>query len=432
MQVHGVVDQIRLPIPLDPLAAAFFLAVLVAVAVLTARRPSYGLIALVVAIPFAFGRDFAGTTITVPKAALVGVLLGLTTYGGSGRRLREYPALQLLIAFGAYFVATALTLAVAAHPAPVVRESLKVAEYAAFLGAAYLCYRLDDDDRPIADAVAIATIAVSLTAIAQEAIGAPSSLCIGAAIIPRIAGVLDGPNQLAGYFEVTIAVLGAWSLRRGSALVAIALGLAVCADVLTFSRAGLLGLGVVLATVAALAGRTAIRRLWPALAGAVAGAGGVAAWGTYAHTADMLRLSLDQSLCAGGVGNRAQLWPAAWRAWWDHPILGIGAGNFELELWQYGVFGVRTHANSWYLQSLAEGGLLLFAATVGLVVTILTAFGRWLRQGSPWVLSAFAASLALALHQIVDYLAIYPKIGATWCVLLGIGAGAIAAARDRK
>jgi len=109
---------------------------------------------------------------------------------------------------------------------------------------------------------------------------------------------------------------------------------------------------------------------------------------------------------------------------------GVGAGNFEFLLAAYGVTGVRTHANSWYFQLLAEGGLLLFGATIALLATILGTFGfagslRRLRAASPWVLAAFAATVALALHQTVDYLVFYPKVGSAWWLLIGIAAAAI-------
>lgn len=145
----------------------------------------------------------------------------------------------------------------------------------------------------------------------------------------------------------------------------------------------------------------------------------------------MIRASLQASLYAGGVGNRAELWHAAWRMWRDRPILGIGAGNFEFALPIYGVSGVRTHANSWYLQSLAEGGVVLFAATLALLAAIFASvtgkdpLRRW-RNGSPWILAAFAASLALVFHQTVDYLVFYPKVAGAWWLLIGISAAALA------
>jgi O-antigen ligase len=209
----------------------------------------------------------------------------------------------------------------------------------------------------------------------------------------------------------------------------IALALAACAGVLTLSRAGLFGLTIVVVVVGLAFGRTAWRALRPAYAGAIAGAAVVCGWAVYAHTANVLRVSFEESAYAGGVGDRHALWQAALRMWRARPILGVGAGNYELELPEYGAPGIRTHANSWFLQSLAEGGLALFAATIALLVTILWSFGRRLRSGSPWIVAAFAASLALTLHQIADYLVFYPKVGGAWWLLLGVAAAA--AVRER-
>jgi putative inorganic carbon (hco3(-)) transporter len=425
-----VIDRFAIPIPLDPPSAALFVAAFVCAAALTARRPAYGLAALLLTTPLEFAHDVLGTTITLPKAVLLGVLLGLTTYRGCTALLRKRPAPLLLAAAGVLLVATALSAIDAVHRGLVVREAFKVVEYAAFFVAAFLCYSLDGEDAPLLGAAAIAAIAVSLSALAQEIIGAPSGLYIGSAIVPRIAGLLEGPNQLSGYCEIAVAILGAWSLVRRSLLVDVALGLTVCADVLTFSRAGWVGLAIVAAVLAFAGGRDAMRALWAGIAGLVAGLAGAGWWAIYAHNPGVLRATLEPSLYAGGVGNRSELWHAAWRMWRNNPILGVGAGNFELALPQYGVCGVRTHANSWYLQSLAEGGIVLFAATIALVVTIAASFANALRHAasrisSPWILAALAATLALALHQVVDYLVFYPKVGGAWWLLLGTAAAAL-------
>lgn len=428
MNYHPVVDRFAIAVPLDPLSAAVYAAVFVGAAILTARRPAYGLFALIVATPFAFSREILETTITLPKVVLLGVLLGLTTFPIAIARLRDRPAPLLLAALGVYLALTALSVVVAAHPGATVRETLKVLQYAAIFVAAYACYRIDPDDRYAIAAFAVAAIVVSGSALAQEIVGAPSGLYVGKAIVPRIAGVLEGPNQLAGYFQVTIAVLGAWIVARRWVLLDVALALATCADVLTFSRAGLFGLAIVGGVIAIAGGPRALRALRPAYVGLLAGVGVVGWWAFYAHTVNVLRVSFAESAYAGGVGNRRELWSAAWNMFVHHPLLGVGAGNYELELPQYGVFGVRTHANSWFLQSLAEGGIALFAATLALVAAVVTTFARALGRGaSPWVLAGFAASCALVLHQVADYLVFYPKVGGQWWLLLGIGAAAIAA-----
>jgi putative inorganic carbon (HCO3(-)) transporter len=387
--------------------------------------------ALILATPIAFAHEVLGTTITLPKAVLIGVLIGLSTYRGILGALRKPPAPLLLGALALYFIATVLTLIDAAHRGAALRETLKVIQYAATFAAAFCCYHVDGDDAPPLVAVAVAAIVVSLSALAQEVVGAPSGLYIGAAIVPRIAGLLEGPNQLSGYAEIAVATLGAWLLTRRSRLLDVALALIVFADVLTFSRAGLIGLGIVALVFGVVRGKEAWRALKPGVVGLIAGLAGTAWWAIYAHNPGVIRASLQASLYAGGVGNRSELWHAAWNMWRDRPILGIGAGNFEFALPVYGVSGVRTHANSWYLQSLAEGGVVLFAATLALLAAIFASvigkdpLRRW-RNGSPWILAAFAASLALALHQTVDYLVFYPKVAGAWWLLLGISAAALA------
>ncbi|HTA37584.1 MAG TPA: O-antigen ligase family protein [Candidatus Acidoferrales bacterium] len=432
MTYRPVIDQFHLPVPLDPVCVVFFALAFVAAALLCARRASYGLIFLILAQPFDFSRDLLGTTISLPKVVLLGVLAGLATYGGVLRLVRERPAPLLFLAIGAYLAATVLSLAGAAHHGATLRESFKILEYAVLFGAAYLCYRLDPHEAAIATTIAVVTIAVALSALVQEIIGAPSGLYVGAAIVPRIAGVLEGPNQLAGYLEVAIATLGALAIARRRAIVDVALAIATCADVLTFSRAGLLGLLLACAVLVVVARGDALRALRPAFAGFVAGLLGVGGWIAYAHSPDVLRVSFGAPEYAGGVGNRSELYRAALRMFERHPLIGVGAGNYELSLADYGVDGVRTHANSWYLQSLAEGGIVLFLATIGVVAATLATFGRSLRASSPWVLAAFAAALAMSLHQVIDYLVFYPKVGGPLWLLFGIGAAAIAAQRPSK
>jgi O-antigen ligase len=424
-----VVDRFAVVPPLDPPTAALFVAAFVAVALLTARRPAYGLAALVITTPLGFAHELLGTTVTLEKAVLLGVLLGLSSYGGCAKLLHGRAAL-LLGAFALLAGATALTVMTAVHPGAVARETLKVVEYAAFFLAAFLCFALDRDDRFAAGAMAVAAIVVSLSALLQEITGAPSGLYVGAAIVPRIAGLLEGPNQLAGYCEIAVAALGAWSIARRTPLLATALALAAATAVLTFSRAGWVGLAIVAAVLALCGGPRTWRGLAPGIAGLAAGFAGAVGWAVYAHTPGLLRASLEPAFYAGGVGNRRELWEAAWRMWRASPLLGVGAGNFELLLPAYGVYGVRTHANSWYLQALAEGGVVLFAATVALVAAVLASLAgsrplERLRSASPWVSGAFAATLALALHQTVDYLVFFPKVGEAWSLLVGIAAAAL-------
>ena len=359
MTYRPVIDQFHLPIPLDPVCVVLFALAFVVAALLCARRASYGLVLLILAQPFDLSRDILGTTISLPKVVLLGVLVGLATYSGVLRLARDRPAPLLFLAIGAYLAATLLSFAGAEHPAATLQRASK------------------SSNTPCCSARRISTGSIRMKRRSRprspsppspyryrrsrrKFSGAPSGLYVGAAIVPRIAGVLEGPNQLAGYLEVALATLGALAIARRRALVDVALAIATCADVLTFSRAGLFGLLLVGAVLVAVSRGDALRALRPALAGFVAGLFGVGGWIAYAHSADVLRVSFGAPEYAGGVGNRGELYRAALRMFLRHPLAGVGAGNYKLSLADYGVAGVRTHANSWYLQSLARAASCCF------------------------------------------------------------------------
>jgi O-antigen ligase len=85
-----------------------------------------------------------------------------------------------------------------------------------------------------------------------------------------------------------------------------------------------------------------------------------------------------------------------------------------------------------YLQSLVEGGIPLLVSTLWLTYVSIATFARD-RLRSPFVVAAFAASIALGLHQLVDLLVFYPKVGGWWWIVLGLGAAQLVApARVRE
>ncbi|HVS46462.1 MAG TPA: O-antigen ligase family protein [Verrucomicrobiae bacterium] len=428
MHYSAVVDQVGHASPLDPLSVLGFALVFLGVAHLTARRPVYGLACLIASIPFALYRDILGTTLTLPKVVLLGVILGLFTYVGVLRELRARPASALLSAGGLVFAATAISIAQASVWEPAVRETLKVVEYLAIFASAFLCFRLDPDEHILRWAIAATTGVVALLALGQEIVGSPSGLLLNNVAIPRIAGPLEGPNQLAGYLEISIAILGGLTCVRRTREVAVALALVAFADVLTFSRAGLMGAVVAIVVLAIVYRRSAMAMVAPLGCGLALGVLVTGLWDQVAHTLDLFRFSRAGSSYTGGVGTRSELWRAAIQLWRQHPLLGVGAGNFELDLPRVGLTTIRTHANSLYLQTLVEGGLPLFLATLALLTTAIVSFARGAAR-SPFCAGALAATIALSAHQFFDLLVFYPKVGDWWWAILGMGAAALANAR---
>jgi O-antigen ligase len=427
---HAVIDatagQTLGGTPLDPVAIAVYLVTFAVVAVLAARRPAYGVAALIVLVPFAYYRYVGDTTLTLSKVALLANVVGLIAGRRTTLALRR-PAAVLFLACGAAVVAaTALSIVGAAERAPVLRETLKAIEYLLLFATVIVASDADPGERPIRIACSLVVAVVAALAIAQEWTGAPSALLFEGHVVPRVAGPLEGPNQLAGFLGIALCVVCAFALRRGVAThERIALALGAVALVLSLSRTGVVTTALAVAIVFA-AGIAANRRS-AALAlgfGIVAGVALLGAIG-YGATHDLGIFSHFSTSAEaerpGSVGNRSQLWRAAIVLWREHPLFGIGAGNFELELGRAGYPGLKTHANSLYLQSLVEGGIPLLLATLALVVASIARFARG-PFSQPLVLAAFAASVGFGLHQVFDLLVFYPKVGELWWIVLALGA----------
>ncbi len=408
-------------LPLDVRSAAIFFALGIFALLLTRRRPVYGIALLVLLDPFDAARYVLGTTITLPKAALVGALLGLALRRPSFEVLKAPRSRPLVAGILAILAATLLTAIPGVYIDAVARETLKTLEYAAGFAFAALAFDADRDERVIWRAIEIGAASVALLALAQLFTIAPSGIVLGGQVVPRIAGPLEGPNQLAGYFDLAIPLLLARTLRAGDRWALPALILAAVADVLTLSRSGVLAALVGCIAVLAMAGRLRLRSatLLPA-AGAV-----LLVTGLLAMAGLLPRfLSVEEVGRENGLATRGELWHAALALWIRHPLLGVGAGNYELVLPSVGLIGVRTHANSAYLQALAEGGVPLFLATVWTAIAAVRSL--WPRgSGAPLLAGIAAASLALGLHQLFDCLTFFPKIGTYWWLLLGIGIAAL-------
>ncbi len=457
-------------VPLGLLSALAFLVAFVLAALLTARRPAFGIAALLVLDPIAWAHDVGPTQITFPKAALVGVLLGLLWRRASPAALRDPAARPLVGGAVAILVVTALTAIPATYVDSVARETLKAVEYLLAFGAAAVAIGSAEDEELVFAAVLCGSALVCVSALAQYVTGAPSGALIEGRVIPRIAGLLEGPNQLAGYLDLAIPLLLASALagRKFRGLTLGVLAVAIATDVLTLSRAGLLGMVAGIAVVLTLRARGTWVAARPAEEpegrdpsrpegrgptspegrgpsrptvvvvggpGRWLAAGGVvliAALAAFAARMGFLQrfFSVGEVARENGLATRGELWQAAVTLWRTDPALGVGAGNFELLLPSAGLIGVRTHANSLYLQSLAEGGLALFFAVVWTIVAALALCWREAPR-STLLLGLGAATFAFAAHQLFDVLTFFPKVGGFWWLLLGAGTGRAHALRGR-
>jgi hypothetical protein len=184
----------------------------------------------------------------------------------------------------------------------------------------------------------------------------------------------------------------------------------------TDSKAGMATMiGGTLVTTAWLRMSTAARRR-AALAGAAAlvvAALAVATWAFVAH---------------GGIGTRWLVYRYAWGLFVEHPVLGIGGGNWALAIGSapLGVsrFWFRSHAHSLALQLAVEVGVIGVVLGGVLFLTPLWVAWRRLTSTAPeWrgvVYGAIAAVLGLLAHNLVHYFLRDAADGIATGLLLGL------------
>lgn len=128
-------------------------------------------------------------------------------------------------------------------------------------------------------------------------------------------------------------------------------------------------------------------------------------------------------------GNRFAVYQATLRAIADHPVTGTGLGTFRFVFPTYrGAemtdWGVWDRAHQIYLELALGAGLpmavLVVAAFVAIAGSCLSVARKEPRP-QPAAASAFAASVALGVHGLVDFSLQNPAVATTYALLLGAG-----------
>jgi O-antigen ligase len=255
----------------------------------------------------------------------------------------------------------------------------------------------------------------------------------------RSAGMFGIPNSLAGLIGLALpfclVLLGS---RRVSVTGKVALGwlaaLLLVALVLTGSRGGWIGTGCALVLWPVLTARTT-RGAWTGGL-AVAAALGVSLAAVYAAS-PAARERIDPFLEGKFEGSRPVIWKVGLQLWQEAPLLGTGAGSYNVHFDRLRPVGFRnepdwTHND--YLNTLSDygavgfvlwcgaGALLLGGAWAGIRRTRrrtsgppTSGFEGWRPRFGLWL-----GLVAFAVHLAVDFHTKIPALAWWFAVLLAI------------
>ncbi len=418
--------------------------------------PWLGPLVLAASVPVQqFGAvTLGGSALTATKVALVAALAAFAIQILSRREDIRISIILIpyLAWFGAMFVSLFGATDVRAGVAEMYRWSVTI--FALFIAL----YGIRTQRAVIATAVAMSfgVIFEGLLGVVQSIrdIG-PSSFAVTSSI-SRAYGTFGKPNTFAAYFELTGPLLGAlaiWSARkayesllayrvvRGQGMVAsqelrrdlalystltIWFGgstiLSLAAIVASFSRGAWLGITAAMIVMLVISDRRAALAVGCLTGVLVLGA--MAGGAQYAPAAIQDRFGQLESQVRFFDSNQVMVndsnfatvermahWQTGLAMFDAHPFTGVGIGNFNDRFTQFAVnprFTISEgHAHNYYINAMAETGILGLIAYVWLILTGLWVSYRAVRR-SPTLLGravgigAVGVTVALIVHNVVE------------------------------
>ena len=343
--------------------------------------------------------------------ALIVVLMHLLTRGRAGLR-----ANGLLFAIGAYGIWTAGSLVWAEDTGLVVETSVRYVVVLAYMLAFALLIRTKQQLVVVFGTLAIGALVFGVISFAGYASAADNY-----SQLVRAKGLQGDYNFFALYEVVALPpalVLAARARSAGRVLLFYGVVAAIVLSVVaSLSRSGLLALtSVVIATLVlpwAYFFRRASQKVAYSFA-LLASAAVVALAGAAPFIERAATIFHEQGEVGRRGSGRIDVWRAAWRAFRENPLVGIGAGNFrgrtfDRLLQTPGVTstaGYRSkgkYVHSMYLGNLTELGVVgfsLFMLMVGLTFSSLVNSVRRARNRGDPELARFAAALAVGMIGI--------------------------------
>jgi len=379
----------------------------------------------------------------VPFRGLVDVSLGGLAVGVSdmalgaallvwiiGRRRGDDIAIpRFALVIGLFSAWLGLTVVNALDPVSVVKEVVKWLQVAVAIVVLAEVLRDESTRRVVVLAVGLAVAVEAIVGLGQAITGlGPGSFQVGGVI--RSFGTFDQPNPFGGYLglHVPLVLAGVIYARPTRRPWIVLLGIVlVAAIVISRSRGAWIGMGGSTAVVLL----AVMPRMRPV--GAVVAVlmvvvfVAIAAWQISVGITSVLpdparaavegRIELRDALRIVveddyPVSERLAQWEVGWRMFMHHPLVGVGAGNYDASYPRFDFAPFYTppgHAHNIYINFAAEAGL---PGVAGFLLLTLWSLWRAVRavqwsRGSDWewaTVGVLGGSVALALHNLFDSL----------------------------
>ncbi|NPV09976.1 MAG: O-antigen ligase family protein [Anaerolineae bacterium] len=244
----------------------------------------------------------------------------------------------------------------------------------------------------------------------------------------RAYGTFQQPNPFAAHLGLSLPFAAGWALAaattRHERLALLTLtGIMVLGILASWSRGAWLALAASVALMAALlrprlatAGAVLLLITGPLWIGPMASTAlAQRALGMTGSVTGLNVARVEPTDDNWAVVERLAHWQAAWYMFEDDPWLGVGAGNYEVVYGRYAVprwSDPLGHAHNYYLNALAETGLLGLTAYLALGVVAWISLLRGWRSAADstaraLVLAAVGTLAYLTVHSVVDNLYVH-------------------------
>jgi putative inorganic carbon (HCO3(-)) transporter len=385
----------------------------IAIAIAVVHRPQLGVCAGIASVPLDVLHASGGSfQLTALKALLVlsagAIVLRAIGARHPADRLKLDP---LLIAYGLGLVWMLTGFAHARDPAIILKM---LVTWAAFgIVALYVANGTPRQIRQVLWSIVVSAAATSLFAIANGS--AQQARDSASAVEGRATGSFTHPNQLAFFLVMALPTALIMAVRPGRTAQRLFAGgsatVIFVALVLTLTRGAFIGIGVALIVMLTWAPFRRVIATTLILLGVIAAVN----FNTISHSKEINLVgariaTIGNSEEANQNNERLRIWSTVPQIWSDHPLFGIGLGNFHSYSLQYGLSeGGQPfeHAHNITLTVLVEQGppgLVLFLLTLFFAVRAgLVALRRRESPTFPLALAVIAGLAGLFVNGLTDY-----------------------------